>query len=86
MKILSSDFDENYDDIIEAIGVESFVELCKLRGGMLVYFPAHSRATRQARNREIIKKFNGFNFTQLAKEYKLSESYIRRLLKTEGDI
>ena len=84
MKVLSTDFDEIYDDIIETIGVDNFVELCKLRGGMVVYFPTHTRVTRQARNREIVKKFNGVNFVQLAKEYKLSESYLRRLLKSEG--
>ncbi|MGL6174557.1 MAG: Mor transcription activator family protein, partial [Cellulosilyticaceae bacterium] len=84
MKVLSTDFDEIYEDIIETIGVDNFVELCKLRGGMVVYFPVHSRAIREARNREIVKKFNGVNFVQLAKEYKLSESYLRRLLKSEG--
>lgn len=86
MNVLSSDFDEIYDDIIETIGIDKFVELCKLRGGMLVYFPSHSRVIRQARNREIVKKFNGVNFEKLAKEYKLSESYVRRILKMEGAI
>ncbi|MGL5346337.1 MAG: Mor transcription activator family protein [Peptostreptococcaceae bacterium] len=51
---------------------------------LLKYFPVHSRDIREARNREIVKKFNGVNFTQLAKEYTLSESYLRRLLKSEG--
>ena len=84
MKVLSTDFDEIYDDIIETIGVDSFVELCKLRGGMVVYIPTHTGVIRQARNREIVKRFNGVNLVQLAKEYKLSESYLRRLLKMEG--
>ena len=84
MNILSTDFDEVYDDIIEAIGIDNFIELCKLRGGMSVYFPQHSCVTRLARNREIVKRFNGVNFEKLAREYRLSESYIRRILKREG--
>lgn len=84
MKVLSTDVNENYDDIIEEIGIDNFIKLCKLRGGMSVYIPKHSCITRLARNRDIVKKFNGANFENIAREYRLSVSYVRRILKKEG--
>ena len=84
MKVLSTDFNEIYDDIIEEIGIDNFIKLCKLRGGMSVYIPKYSCIMRLARNRDIVKKFNGVNFETLAREYRLSTSYVRRILKREG--
>ena len=84
MKVLSTDFNEIYDDIIEEIGIDNFIKLCKLRGGMSVYIPKYSCIVRLARNRDIVKKFNGVNFETLAREYRLSTSYVRRILKREG--
>ena len=84
MKVLSSDFDEVYEDIVDAIGIDNFLKLCKLRGGMSVYIPKYSCIVRLARNRDIVKKFNGVNFETLAREYRLSTSYVRRILKREG--
>ena len=55
MKVLSTDINEVYDDIIEAIGIDNFIKICKLRGGMSVYIPKHSCITRLARNRDIVK-------------------------------
>lgn len=84
MKVLSTDVNEVYDDIIEEIGIDNFIKLCKLRGGMSVYIPKHSCITRLARNRDIVKRFNGVNFESIAREYRLSVSYVRRILKKEG--
>lgn len=84
MKVLSSDIDDIYEDIIEEIGIENFIKLCKLRGGMSIYIPKYSCITRFARNREIVNRFNGVNINSLAIEYRLSVSYVRRILKKEG--
>ena len=84
MKVLSTDFNEIYDDIIEEIGIDNFIKLCKLRGGMSVYIPKYSCVIRLARNRDIVKRFNGVNINSLAREYRLSVSYVRRILKKEG--
>lgn len=84
MKVLSTDFNEIYDDIIEEIGIDNFIKLCKLRGGMSLYIPKYPCITRLARNREIVKRFNGVNINSLARQYRLSVSYVRRILKKEG--
>ena len=79
MKVLSSDFDEVYEDIVDAIGIDNFLKLCKLRGGMSVYIPKYTCVIRLARNREIVKRFNGVNINSLARQYRLSVSYLRRI-------
>ena len=84
MKVLSTDIDEVYDDIIEEIGIDNFIKICRLRGGMSVYIPKYSCVTRLSRNRDIVKRINGVNFESIAMEYRLSVSYVRRILKREG--
>ena len=86
MKVLSTDINEVYDDIIEEIGIDNFIKLCKLRGGMSVYIPKYPCVIRLARNREIVKRFNGVNINSLARQYRLSVSYVRRILKKEGGL
>ncbi|MEN2256235.1 Mor transcription activator family protein (plasmid) [Paraclostridium benzoelyticum] len=36
---------------------------------------------KDARDREIIEKFNGFNVKELASNYNMSESYIRSIIR-----
>ena len=71
MKVLSTDFNEIYDDIIEEIGIDNFIKLCKLRGGMSVYIPKYPCVIRLARNREIVKRFNQEENPRLKTAYNL---------------
>lgn len=77
---LSEQF-ENFAAMIEIIGEKNFLELTKLYGGQTLYFPMYLSSTREKRNQEIKRRFDGTNLNQLATEYRLSVNQVRRILK-----
>ena len=80
-KVNKEDVPEQYRDIVELLGLEKFLELCELLGGSLVYVPTLKSMLQEGRNREICKRFNGGNFGQLAREYRLSERRVRKIIE-----
>lgn len=74
-------FDEQYQPIIEIIGVEDFLLLTEYLGGSSFYIPKKERVTSITRNEMIKKEFNGYNFKQLARKYRLSTRSIRDIVK-----
>lgn len=66
-------------DIAEAIGIESYIKLCKIFGGDTVYIQKYSELLKIERNAEIKARYNGYNSSQLAREYDLSERYVRTI-------
>lgn len=82
MKVKLSDIPENLHNMYEIVGEKSFVELAKLYGGQVMYFPTYKSVIRCSRNREIIKRYNGVNAQILAREYRVSVSYIRKIINT----
>ncbi|MGL6106418.1 Mor transcription activator family protein [Romboutsia sp.] len=77
---------EKLDGIIEIVGMEKFKELCRFYGGHTVYFPLQRSVEREERNKEIVGKFNGVNFENLATLYGMSVTHVRRILKENGRI
>lgn len=71
---------EQQKEIAEVIGIEAYRKLVDYYGGSRIYIEKSDTITRPDRNTEIKKKFNGGNYKQLAKEYKLSEETIRRIV------
>lgn len=67
--------------IVKIIGVEKFLELCYLARGERLYFPRPENVLLQARNRKIKQEFNGRNYAELARKYKLTTQRIRDVLK-----
>ena len=49
-------------------------------GGTSVYFPTEKMIYKDARDREIVSEYNGFNHKELATKYNMSESYIRAII------
>ncbi len=45
-----------------------------------MYFPTEKMIYKEARDREIISQYNGFNHKELAIKYNMSESYIRAII------
>ena len=45
-----------------------------------MYFPTEKMIYKEARDREIRSKYNGFNIKELAIKYNMSESYIRAII------
>ena len=69
------------EDIEKAIGKENYLKLCRLFGGCRVYIPKPESISRDTRDLDIYRQFDGGNTTQLAKRYNLSETHIRRILE-----
>lgn len=66
-------------EIAELIGIENYIKLSLYFGGDNIYVQKYSEVIKVQRNSDIRKRFNGSNSEQLAKEYNLSERYIRML-------
>lgn len=77
-KIQFDDLAESQKEIAEIIGMENYVKLSKRFGGDgSLYIQKYSEIIKTARNREIRRKYNGHNITQLANMYNLSERHVR---------
>ncbi|WP_304340832.1 Mor transcription activator family protein [Metaclostridioides mangenotii] len=83
MLVRVDDIPENFHAMIEIIGIENFLELFKLYGGMNMYIPIYSCIIREARNREIIEKYNGVNSNQLAVKYGVSSNSVKRIVRNK---
>ena len=45
-----------------------------------MYFTTEKMIYKDARDREIVSEYNGFNHKELAAKYNMSESYIRAII------
>lgn len=79
-KIGLDDFTENYRDIVEIIGIELAIELSKKIGGTIQYIPKVDALYRKDRNIKIRKEHTGFNTSELAIKYNLTETQIRNII------
>ena len=71
---------EQQREIAEIIGIEAYSKLVEHYGGSSIYINKSDTITRPERNDEIRHKFNGSNYHELAKEYGLSETGIRKII------
>jgi Mor family transcriptional regulator len=85
MLIKLDDISESFHAMVEVIGIEKFLEISKLYGGMNMYMPIYSSLIREARNREITSKYNGVNTNELAIKYGISVNSVRRIVKNMID-
>lgn len=70
-------------ELARIIGMESYSKLIEVYGGTTIYIAKADRLINVKRNREIFKKYNGFNAAQLAKEYRLSDRTVRDIISEE---
>ena len=78
MDIRLEDLTGNQREIAELIGLDNYIKLSKLYGGdSSLYIQKYTEITKNARNREIREKYNGYNSPQLSNMYDLSERQIR---------
>lgn len=66
-------------EIAELIGIDNYIKLSLHFGGDNIYVQKYSEIIKVQRNNDIRQKFNGYNSDQLAREYNLSERYIRMI-------
>lgn len=80
MKIKAYYVIENLALMYEIVGEEKFLEIIRMYGGSNLYIPTYKSVVRSSRNREIAKKYNGINASQLAREYGITVNQIRNIV------
>ena len=78
--IRPADIPEEYQDIVESLGLEGFLALTRLCGGQSLYIPKTDSLSREGRDREIRARFDGGNYRALAAQFRLSERQIRKII------
>ncbi|MFR4164039.1 MAG: Mor transcription activator family protein [Paraclostridium sordellii] len=81
MELKISDLPPQFENIAIRIGIDITKVLFEEFGGTSVYFPTEKMIYKEARDREILSKFNGFNIKELAINYNMSESYVRAIIR-----
>ena len=80
MKVEAYDVIENLSLMYEIVGEEKFLEVIRMYGGNNLYIPTYKSVIRSSRNRDIVNRYNGFNGTQLAREYGISVNQVRNII------
>ena len=81
MNLKISDLPPQFESIAIKLGIDQVKLLFKEFGGTSVYFPTEKMIYKEARDREIISEYNGFNNRYLASKYNMSEGYIRYIIR-----
>ena len=79
-EIQLSDLRGEQREIAQAIGIKAYIELVKLYGGSNIYIAKMDKLFCIKRDAEIIRHFNGENYTSLAMQYGLSERAVRTIV------
>lgn len=74
------DIPEEYADLVDALGLPAFLTLVELCGGQSLYVPMPESLHRDGRDREIRARFDGGNYRALARQYRLSERQVRKIV------
>lgn len=70
-----------YEYLVELIGVENTIKIMNEFGGSQVHFPMKKNVVMSFMPEIIGREFDGYNYTELAKKYGISTSYIRKVYK-----
>lgn len=68
------------DDVCKKIGCGVSDFIADFYAGQVIYFPAQTAFRRGKKDMQIYKKFNGNNYTELAREFGYSDSGIRKVI------
>ena len=78
------DVPEEWRDVVNLVGLDVFLELCRFLGGENLYLPKIESIEKAGRDREIRARFDGGNYKQLARLFRLSERQIRKIINGES--
>ena len=67
-------------EMVELIGMENFIKVCRFYGGRSVYVPLYKNLLIKDRNRKVIDEYNGKNLDELRLKYSMSNSLLKRVL------
>ena len=74
------DIPEDFQDMVQELGMEAFLKLVALCGGQDLYIPKRESLERGPRDRAIRARFDGGNYRALAAQYRLSVRQIRKII------
>lgn len=77
------DLDDEQRELAECIGIDAYKKLTAAYAGSCIYVRMPEQLTLKLRNAEIKRKFNGYNYGELAREYSLTEISIRKIVSAE---
>lgn len=79
---ISLDDIENDDqrELAELVGIEAYKKIVERFGGNYIYIQKLDTYQRLLRNEDIRKRFNGYNFKELAHLYSLTTNQIRSIV------
>ncbi|MGL5749438.1 MAG: Mor transcription activator family protein, partial [Paraclostridium sp.] len=66
MDLKISDLPPQFENIANKLGIDKAKWLFEEFGGTSVYFPTEKMIYKEARDREIVSEYNGFNHRELA--------------------
>lgn len=80
------DLSDKERSLVEVIGMRAYRAMVREYGGSdPVYIPKEETITLPVRNRLILKEYNGDNADKLAQKYRLTEQYVRTLVKDKTE-
>lgn len=74
------DLPQAYQDVARLFGIEMALAFSKHFGGLNIYFPQIENLMRKKRDENICREFDGSNYRELARKYKLSDIHIRKIV------
>lgn len=74
------DLDPEQRELADCIGMTAYKKLVATYAGSSVNIRMPDKLTIVQRNKRIIREFNGYNFGELARKYRLSERQIRNIV------
>lgn len=80
-KVIVSDVPESYYPVVSLIGLDAFIKLCGYCSGSELYFPMLDTLCRNARNRNILKEYDGYNHRKLAQKYQITLKQVNNIIK-----
>ncbi len=80
-QVTVEDLPESYRDVAMVVGVENAIKLSDALGGLAYYFQQLDKVLLKKRDEMIRNEFTGANHKPLAKEYGLSEVWIREIVQ-----
>ena len=69
-----------YKDLYDCVGAENMIKIYARLKGSQITFPQRLFSSEYVK-RQVLKKYNGDNIKQLAREYEYSEKWIRQMIK-----
>ena len=86
MNVIMEDIPYNLHTMVDIVGIENFLQICKMYGGSSIYIPVYSKMIMGDRNRRMVRDYNGTNIDRLRVRYDLSKEQVKYVLRKDGAI